>query len=337
MTGFENITIEGLTAGATALGVNSLVTLVVLLAGLLVGYVLGMIVGGIVSRILSVRELKEQIAESDILSLKMWGGIVKTVATYVKFLVLAVVLHISVSSAVAMNKTLTTISGYTYLLQVMMGAIGVFLTFAIAGIIIGVVLYRILNSILLSLRIDERLAKHGLADALGGLSMSSVLSGIFMVYLVLVFLAQGMNAAETVISSSSVAKAPEEGVTVVSTVSGPLIDMFNNLMRLYPSFILGGLIIIAGAVVADFVSTHVSKSKSILADEFIAQLARGLILFFAVMIALPRFQIPQEDISIVADSFKIIVAGISIGLAIAIGLGMKEVMADIGKKIEKKL
>jgi len=73
-----------------------------------------------------------------------------------------------------------------------------------------------------------------------------------------------------------------------------------------------------------------------LATDTVAWLIQGMIIFFAVVIALPHFQI-EKNVDILTDSFKIIVAGISLGLAIAMGLGLKEMFAHLGKKVEKKL
>ena len=298
----------------------------VIIIGLLAGYLIGTLVAAIVKRTLNIRELKEQIAGSEILSLTFWGKVVTGVGVYIKWLFVAIglksMVQWAINEGVGSTSMFQILVDYAQSFQNLMVNLGTFLIFAVVGIVIGSIIYKIIKSALDSIRLEETIAKHGLHDALGGLQLSKVIAGIFMVYIIIVLMGTGIDT--------------------VAANSGPefnevrLVVMFRSLVNLYPEFVLGGLIIIAGALIGDFVETRVKKSKTSIASDSLAWILQAMVIFFAIVLALPHFQI-RENVDILTDSFKIIVAGISIGLAIAMGLGLKDTFARWGKKVEKKI
>jgi len=298
----------------------------VVIVGLLLGYIIGWLVSFVISRILSIKELKEQIASSEILSLALWGKVISGTAVYIKWLFVSIGLKAIVewaSKSLAGNTAMYGIlTGYADTFQVLMINLGMILVFGVLGIVIGAVIYRMIKAVSDSLRVEERMIKHGLHDALGGMQLTKVIAGIFMIYVVLVLLGSGID-------SVAVRSGPE-----FSEVR--LVVMFRALVALYPEFVLGALIIIAGALLGDFLQDRITESKAPVASGGIAWVVQALVIFFAIVLALPHFQI-KENVDILTDSFKIIVAGISIGLAIAMGLGFKDLFSQWGKKIEKNL
>ncbi len=307
--------------------VNVGIFVAVVLIGILLGYLIGSLLALIVRKVLNIRELKEQIAGSEIISLSFWGKVVSGIGIYIKWLFVAVVLNYVVEASIERGIWYIKLSQYTNMFQSFMGGLGVFMLFAVVGIVVGAIVYKIIKAALDSIRVEERMAKHGLHDALGGLQLTRVISGIFMIYVVIVFLATGIDAVARPIGQDQNA----------------LVLMFNNpdgasnsLVELYPQFVLGGFIIIAGALVGDFMQDRIKESKTSLASDSVAWLVQGMVIFFAIVLALPHFQI-RENVELLTDSFKIVVAGISIGLAIAMGLGLQETFRHWGKKVEKKL
>ena len=68
-------------------------------------------------------------------------------------------------------------------------------------------------------------------------------------------------------------------------------------------------------------------------------IALVIIIFMGVVLALPKLfnvddpQVFAMSLSLLVDSFKLIIAGVSIGLAIALGLGLKDSIARASEKI----
>ncbi len=61
----------------------------------------------------------------------------------------------------------------------------------------------------------------------------------------------------------------------------------------------------------------------------------SVIVFFGAVIALPHFGV--TNISILEDSFRILMAGVSLALAIAAGLGLKDFIGKVAQKYEKEV
>lgn len=313
-----------------SLGVVTLTTLVVILAGLVVGYLVGTIFAAIIRKILNLKEIKQEVASSEIISLSFWTKLAKGVSVYIKWLFIAVVLNIIVRAAAESswtNSIIKALRGYTVVFESVLVAIGEFLLFAIAGIIVGSIVCRIIKATLDSVRVDERMAKYGLDDALGHISLGKIIATMFLLYIVIVFIATGIDAVATNVKVST-------GFINISDV--PLVQVFKDLVVLFPDFVLGALIIIAGAIVGDLLKDRISTMEYTWADDMLGLGIQALVIFFAVVIALPHFQI-RENTDILVDSFKLLVAGVSIGIAIAMGLGMQETFSKIGKKIEKRI
>lgn len=323
------VDIDALVVNAWELLKDAGIFIAVIVIGLLIGYVIGAIIAAIIKRILNIRELKEQIASSEILSLAFWGRLVAGVGIYIKWLLVAMGLRAAVGWAIAWSheqemvnvaNMFEILEGYAQAFQDIMFNVGILLSFTVAGVIVGAIVYKIIKAALDSIRVEERMAKHGLHDALGGLQLTKVIAGIFMIYVIIVLIGSGIDVVA--------GRSGEEFNEV------RLVVMFRSLVELYPEFVLGGFIIIAGALAGDFMQEHIRRSKTSLASDSLGFLVQGIILFFAIILALPKFQIQD---TILADSFKIVVAGLSIGLAIAMGLGLKDTFGKWGKKIEKKL
>ncbi len=300
--------------------INVGIFVAIVLVGILLGYFIGAIIAAIVKRVLNIRELKEQIASSEIISLSFWNRVITAIGVYIKWLFVSVVLNYVVESSLDRGLWYLKLSQYTNTFQNFMGGLGVFILFAVVGIVVGAIVYKIIKAALDTLRIEERMVKHGLHDALGGLQLTKVISGIFMIYIVIVFLGSGVDAVATPIG--------QEG--------NRLVVMFHYLIWLYPEFVLGSFIIIAGAIIGDFIENRIKASRASLASDNLAWLVQAMVIFFAIVLALPHFQI-RENVDVLTDSFKIIVAGVSIGLAIAMGLGLKDAFAHWGKKLEKRI
>ncbi len=292
----------------------------IILIGVLLGYLIGVIISFIIKRLLSLRELKEQIAGSEIITLALWGKIINGVSVYIKWLFVSILLNYAVDVSIGRGIWYAKLSTYTSTFQSLMAGLGVFVLFSVVGIVVGAIIYRIIKAALDSVRLEEKLTKHDLHDALGGLELTRVVAGIFMVYVVIIFLASGIDAVATPIGQEA----------------NRLVIMFHYLVFLYPEFVLGAFIIIAGALIGDFLDDSIKKSKTALAGDGLGWVIQGVVIFFAVVLALPHFQI-RENVDVLTDSFKILVAGLSIGLAIAMGLGLKDTFSHLGKKIEKKI
>ncbi|MBI4370516.1 MAG: hypothetical protein HY547_09850 [Elusimicrobia bacterium] len=137
----------------------------------------------------------------------------------------------------------------------------------------------------------------------------------FLVYwlVVLVFIVSASNVVE---------------LTVVS-------ELLENFVLFIPKLIASILILFGGLVLGHFVNQVVGNaaiSNNITGGIVLGKIANVVVVIFASLMALEQLGINTE---LLASSFQIILGTIGLAMAIAFGLGGKEVAAEILKDLVK--
>ncbi len=276
------------------------------IALLLLGYVVSCIIAGLLGRVLRTKALTDTLVKYGAMTTKLWKSITTFLSKYVQWLILVAILTVTKIPIID-----TTFAFMVDLLW--------FIVLTIAGLMVGGFLCKIIKDSLEAIGLEAWLKKYKLADAIGGMSLSSILAGIVKWYIVLVFISTGI---EQILPAHPVKGMPA------------LAQFMTDLMVYIPGAILGTLVMIAALLVADFVGDGIKRRKLAFSEAF-ALVIESIIVFFGAVLALPKFGI--TDVSVLTDSFKILMVGLSLGLAIAIGLGLKDSISDVGKKYEKQL
>jgi len=108
---------------------------------------------------------------------------------------------------------------------------------------------------------------------------------------------------------------------------------FNRIVSLISGLLGGFLIIILGYLVARFLEKQISASK-IEHPEILSQIIFIFTMVISASIALEIAKIPTQLINTI---IIILVASFGLGIAIAVGLGLKDTVAKLAKKYEKKI
>ena len=113
-------------------------------------------------------------------------------------------------------------------------------------------------------------------------------------------------------------------------------ELFQTIVTFMPKVIAAVFILIVGMFAAAFVASTVRTAASnagILQAHLIGQLTQTVVVIFAIVAALQQLQIP-----FFGEVFLIILGGISLGCAIAFGLGCKDLagrwMTDIVEQVQ---
>ncbi len=114
---------------------------------------------------------------------------------------------------------------------------------------------------------------------------------------------------------------------------GPLESFFEGILAFIPGLIKAIITIIVGYAIANYVSSKIKESKVSYSD-LLGSTLFFLIVYVSVALALPSIGI---DPFIVNAILLVILGTVGIGLAIAIGLGLKDVVAKAAKKYFRKL
>lgn len=106
-------------------------------------------------------------------------------------------------------------------------------------------------------------------------------------------------------------------------------ELFQSIVTFLPHVIAAVFILVVGMFAATFLATTVRTAASnagILQATFMGQLVQTIVVIFATVAALQQLQIP-----FFGEVFLIILAGLSLGCALAFGLGCKDLA---GKWVE---
>lgn len=113
-------------------------------------------------------------------------------------------------------------------------------------------------------------------------------------------------------------------------------ELFQDLVTFMPNVIAALFILIVGMFAAAFISSTVRTAASnagILQAHLMGQLTQTVVVIFAVVAALQQLRIP-----FFGEVFLIILGGISLGCAIAFGLGCKDIagrwVGDIVEQVQ---
>ncbi|MBR9678762.1 MAG: hypothetical protein GON13_00660 [Nanoarchaeota archaeon] len=183
-------------------------------------------------------------------------------------------------------------------------------------IIIGWVLSKIVEKIvrksLHEFEFSKWEKKNDIDNALYGVKLSDVIIFSLKWYVVLLFL----NEAATEVNLPFVA------------------SIIQLILLLVPNWFLGTLFLGIALIFGHKVSSRVEKSR-LLFGKIGARIIYLVTLYFALVMALPKFGF--ENTEILVDTFRLLVAGVSLGGAIAIGIGFGAAMKEPAKSVIKDL
>lgn len=179
------------------------------------------------------------------------------------------------------------------------------------GWIIAVFLGKLLKRGLQQIKLDKRAEMRGIKKALFGISIEKTAGDILKYYIFLLFVREA----------------------VVKLNMAALGDFFSAILTLIPTWIVGAGMLIISLVLGHWFRERIIKSKFVFGDV-LGNIAYGLVVYFGVVLSLPKFGF--ADVAILNDAFRFVVGGLSAGVAIAVGIGFGVALKEPAKRIIKK-
>ena len=185
----------------------------------------------------------------------------------------------------------------------------------LVGWIVASIIGRVIQKALVGLKLDSWMEEKKISRALFNISMEHLLGSLAKWYVFLLFLQEA---------------AARINLQAIST-------FFGSILQLIPQWFIGGLTVATALVIGNWLRDKVESSGAVFAS-WIGNLVYGFIAYIGIVLALPKFGFTNVDILI--DAFRIFIGGISVGIALAIGIGfgwaIKEGPAkDFFKRFEK--
>ncbi len=263
-----------------------------------VGYTLGLVVSSFIGALLSIKEFEKQLVRYGAMTSKMWGSIRSFIKHYIRWFVVALILT-------------TTGLTITFSIYSFMTNLFWFIILTVIGLILGGVVEKTVKDAFDVVGIEDQLKKLQAESALGGIAVSSMVGAVLKWYIVLLFMGEGMMRLQ------------------LSFIS----DFIKDVLIYIPAAISGLVLIVVSLIVGRYASECIKSSKNPFSD-LAAAAVEVMIIFFGIVISLPILK-EDIDVSVLTDSFKILMAGLSLGLAIALGLGCKEYFVEQFTKSKK--
>lgn len=187
-----------------------------------------------------------------------------------------------------------------------------------AGFFVADILGRVLREFLKRIRMEKFLEGHGVHDAFVGFTFSNIAVAVLKLYVVVAFLGIASDIVRIPILAFLAAQA----------------------LGYMPSLVQGLAILLVGLMAGDYITDRMKESKKIPFANSVGIVVELFIAYNALVIALPLL-LPAADPSMLVWSFLVVLGAlafaIGLGAAIAIGLGMKDAVADVAKKHKDKL
>lgn len=173
------------------------------------------------------------------------------------------------------------------------------------GWAIGSIVGRVAKEIMLRFKIDQYITKKGTT-----VKFSDIFPMIFQWIMYLVFI-----------------KAAVEALGIQA-----LIEFVGMVLNFIPGLLGAIIVVIVGYAIAGYVQKNVENSK-IEYSGIMGNVIFWLMIYVSLAIALPLVGI---DVTLINNLLLIVVGSLGIGFAIAIGFGMKDVIAVIAKNKLRK-
>lgn len=189
----------------------------------------------------------------------------------------------------------------------------VILTF---GWAIGSLFAWVVKRILTGVRLEAYLKSHGLADALGKIQVTHILTQIVKYYIWLLFIQQA----------------------VLLIHLGAISDFINGVLGFAPGALSAIALVVSAAIFGEWVREKILETGKDTYLKTVARMTKYFIIFLGIITGLENVHLNVEIIkSIIETVLQGIVWGIALAFGIAFGLGGQDTAKDITHTFRKAL
>ena len=185
----------------------------------------------------------------------------------------------------------------------------------VVGYFVSIIFGYVTEKIFKNVKLDDKIRKWGLGNALGGVTVSTNLTAVVKWYVFILFLQGAVSALS------------DQWV-----LSSLLVKLANWL----PNVVVAFLVVIVGLIAIHYVGNRMLKAK-LWGIKLLTAIVRGVIFFMFAVIALTQAGL---NVSILENTFLLIIGGVAVGIALALGiglgLGLKREAEDLLKDLMKK-
>jgi len=216
--------------------------------------------------------------------------------------------ELSLASSVILNPLVTVWNSFVSMLPGLLAAIIVL----IVGYFVAFLLGHGLKILLEKLGLNRWLYQSAVSRAIGHTNVSAFLGEILKWYIFIIFLQVAVDLLQL----------------------GTLSNLLNTFVLWLPNVIAAIIILFVGVALAHYIEMRMKAHTKMRGMNLSAVLAKLVIIFLVAIVALKQIGI---DVSILENTFLIIIAALGLGIAIAIGIGFGGSMKGTSQKVLRSL
>ena len=156
--------------------------------------------------------------------------------------------------------------------------------------------------------LDHYVEKSRFSKAVGHFHLSRLMGEIIKWYIFVIFLAQAVDLLEL----------------------GTLSALLQEFVRWLPSAILAAIIVIFGVALAHFLSMKIEEHTTTRGVRFFSKIVKMVVYFIVLIVALQQIGV---DVSILENTWYLLIGALAVGLAIALGIGLGGSLKQEGREI----
>ena len=215
---------------------------------------------------------------------------------------------VTATSSLILNPLISLWAGFIGILPGIVAAIIIL----IIGYFVAMGLGHLVRIILERAGLNKYMEKHKMASVVGHIRASNLLGEIVKWYVLIIFL--------------------QSAVDLLSL--GALSSVISGFVMWLPNAVVAAIVVIFGVGVAHYISMKIEEHTEMKGTKFMSRLLKVVIIFMVIVVALSQIGV---DVSILENTFLILIGALAVGIAIALGIGLGKSVTVNGKQIVKDL
>ena len=215
---------------------------------------------------------------------------------------------VTATGSLILNPLLSLRSGFINVLPGIVAAIIIL----VIGYFIALGLGHLVKILLEKAGLNSYMEKHKMATVVGHIRVSNVFGEIVKWYVFVIFL--------------------QAAVDLLSL--GTLSSVLNNFVLWLPNVIVAAVVIIFGVGVSHYIGMKIDEHTEMKGTRFLSRLLKIVIIVMVIVISLSQIGV---DVSIIENTFLILIGAFAVGIAKALGISLGKSVTFNSKKIVKDI
>src|SRR3989344_4389813 len=200
---------------------------------------------------------------------------------------------VTATCSLILNPLLTLWSGFINTLPGIVAAIIIL----IIGYFVALGLGSLVRIILEKAGLNNYMEKHKMSSLVGHIKISNLFGEIIKWYVFIIFIQAAVDLLHL----------------------GSLSSVLTNFVLWLPNVIVAAVVIIFGVGLAHYIGIKIEEHTDMKGTKFLSRLLKIVIIFMVVVVALSQIGV---DVSIIENTFLILIGALGLGIAIALGIGL---------------